>query len=178
MLLTNQKIMLADVSKTPRFGVKGPQAQTWLAALGFDLPARANSWLSTEKNLYLRLGASEFLIEANTDDTGIKLITDAAKIKVLGVYPVARSDASFLLSGNIVTTLLSEICALNLREEPYSNPLYMTQIAGISGTLLKLPTANQDTYRLWCDSTYQYYMYETLATIANSLGDLELTISN
>ena len=60
----SNQLALADVSLLPRYGVKGPQAATWLANAGIAIPAAANSWFVLPSNgLIARLGVSEFLLE-------------------------------------------------------------------------------------------------------------------
>jgi len=63
---------------------------------------------------------------------------------------------------------------LDLRHETYPQAIYMTQVAGISATLLQQKQDGDTVLRLWCDGTYHHYMLETLCTIAKEVGMLEL----
>ena len=60
----HELLSICDVSALNRFGVKGPNAAEWLAAASLTLPEAKNSWtLQGKRELVLRLGGSEYLIE-------------------------------------------------------------------------------------------------------------------
>jgi sarcosine oxidase subunit gamma len=166
-----QLLGIADVSCLARYGVKGPNAMQWLGERGVVIPASANAWtVSEQKTLVLRLGSSEFLLE---DQLGgfvcNKLESEAAR--VAGVYQVPRADAAFVVSGSETLNLFSELCSLDLREKSFAdNQLIMTQIAGISATVINKTIHGESVYRIWCDGTYGAYMWETLIEIAVELG--------
>jgi sarcosine oxidase subunit gamma len=169
-MVTDSKILITDVSHLPRFGIKGREAFAWLSLQKVTLPTIANSWVIGESlSLILRLGNSEFLVEDQKNDQTTTQLHTSSKNRTTGLYPVARADASFVLAGESVMDLLSEICMLDLSEEPYPQALYMTQIAGISATLLQQKIEGKAIVRLWCDGTYRHYMHETLNTIAKDI---------
>ena len=165
-----QALNITDVSMLARYGVKGPQAEKWLLGHGVAVPKNANSWvLNAGKTLVMRLGSSEFLIE---DLAGGKICKKLAadNVRVAGVYKVPHADAAYLLAGSEVLNLLSEVCALDLRESALpENQLVMTQVAGISATVLWQSIDNETIYRLWCDGTYSVYMKHVLLEIAGEL---------
>lgn len=166
-----QALSIVDVSALARYGVKGPQAEKWLVSHGVVVPAKENSWvLDDEKTLVMRLGTSEFLIEDQFGgQTCTKLVAD--NNRVAGVYKVPRADASFLLAGSDIHLLLSELCALDLRESTLSeNALVMTQVAAISATVVRQSINNETTYRLWCDGTYGVYMLHVISEIVEELN--------
>jgi sarcosine oxidase subunit gamma len=166
-----QVLGIVDVSCLARYGVKGPNAIQWLGERGVVIPASANAWtVSEQKTLVLRLGSSEFLLE---DQLGgfvcNKLASEAAR--VAGIYQVPRADAAFVVSGSETLNLFSELCSLDLREKSFAdNQLIMTQIAGISATVINQAVHGESGYRIWCDGTYGAYMWETLIEIAVELG--------
>ncbi|MEO7344614.1 MAG: hypothetical protein ABIU85_07245, partial [Methylotenera sp.] len=124
---------ITDVSCFERYGIKGPQASKWLADHELAIPSNPNSWtLCNQKNLVLRLGSSEFLIEDQLGGSASKkLAADVTRVE--GLYPVARADAAFILSGSEALNLLSELCSLDLRNNALlANDVVMTQVAGIS----------------------------------------------
>lgn len=169
---TRKKLLgVADVSCLVRYGVKGPNAAQWLLERGIDIPTNPNSWtLCEQKTLVLRLGSSEFLIEDQLGGSACgRLVTDTAR--VASVYKVPRADAAFILSGSEVLNLFSELCSLDLSEKSLAaNDLFMTQIAGISATVIRQILDGQPVYRIWCDGTYGPYMWEVLHEIATELG--------
>ena len=162
---------VADVSCLSRYGVKGPNATQWLLERGIAIPTTPNSWtLCEQKTLVLRLGSSEFLIEDQLGGTACaRLAADTAR--VASVYKVPRADAAFIVSGSEVLNLFSELCSLDLREKSLAaKDLIMTQVAGISATVIRQTLNGEPVYRIWCDGTYGPYMWEVLTEIASELG--------
>lgn len=163
---------LCDVSCFARFGVKGVNVAQWLSAMQVVLPQQANSWVATNgASLVLRLGFNEYLVEDLPGGSTCAQLKQAGQPKEYGVHAVPRNDASFILSGSKVQALFSEVCAIDLRESALQEgQLVMTQIAGISATLLRQTINGKPVYRMWCDGTYGPYMWETLLEIIEELG--------
>jgi sarcosine oxidase, subunit gamma len=163
-------LTITDVSNLLRYGVKGAQAAAWLVRRGVSIPDAPNTWVLHENTLVMRLGSSEFLLEDQTaGETCKKLLADTQRVP--NVYKVPRADASYLLAGSGVLDLLSELCALDLRENSLlENDVVMTQVAGISATILRQTINGEMVYRLWCDGTYAAFMSHTLTEIAVELG--------
>lgn len=168
-----QLLGVTDVSCFQRFSVKGPQAAAWLAARGMNTPAAINSWdEAAPGTMILRLGGSEFLLEdQHSGDTCATLAKGFKQAEVAGVYKVQRADAAFILSGSEALDLLSELCMLDLRDSALgANAVVMTQVAGISATLLRQTLNGQQVYRIWCDGTYGPYLWDMLTEVAKELG--------
>jgi sarcosine oxidase, subunit gamma len=163
-------LKVTDISKLERYGVKGAQAAVWLAQHGVSIPDAPNTWILHEQTLVMRLGSTEFLLEDQTGgEVCKKLLADTARVP--NVYKVPRADAAYLLAGSGVVNLLSELCALDLRESALlENDVVMTQVAGISATILRQTIDGETVYRLWCDGTYAAFMMHTLTEIAAELG--------
>lgn len=162
---------VADVSCLARYGVKGPNATQWLVDRGIAIPTNPNAWtLCEQKTLVLRLGSSEFLIEDQMGGSACsRLASDATR--VASVYKVPRSDAAFIISGDKALNLFSELCSLDLREKSLAaKDLIMTQVAGISATVIRQILNGEPVLRVWCDGTYGPYMWEVLTEIATELG--------
>jgi sarcosine oxidase subunit gamma len=162
---------VADVSCLSRYGVKGPNATQWLLERGIAIPTTPNSWTMCEqKTLVLRLGSSEFLIEDQFGGSACtRLASDTTRLE--SVYKVPRADAAFIVSGSDVLNLFSELCSLDLREKSLAaKDLIMTQVAGISATVIRQTLNGESVYRVWCDGTYGPYMWEVLIEIATELG--------
>ena len=162
---------ITDVSCFARYGVKGPNATQWLVDRGIAIPTNVNAWTTCEqKTLVLRLGSSEFLIEDQLGGSACsRLAIDATR--VASVYKVPRADAAFIVSGSEVLNLFSELCSLDLREKSLaSKDVIMTQVAGISATVIRQTLNGETIYRIWCDGTYGAYMWEVLLEIAAELG--------
>ena len=165
-----QQVGVCDVSCFARFGIKGPAAQAWLVAQGVQIPA-PNGWAQQPGGaLVLRLGNSEFLVE---DQPGSALCQQlaAADASGAGLYKVTRFDAAVILSGSEACNLLSELCTIDLSSKGLpGSSLTMTQLAGISATVLRQDLNGAPVYRIWCDGTYGPYLWETLFEIAKELG--------
>lgn len=163
-----QNLGVCDVSAFPRFGIKGANAQSWLSQHKVSIPELANGWTkSTADSLVLRLGNSEFLVEDHPASDLCAALNKACPMSDFGLYPVPRYDSSFMLSGQHVLSLLAELCSLDLGPKSLGNQqLFMTQVAGISATVLRQTLNGEDVYRLWCDGTYGAYMWDTLIEIA------------
>ena len=170
---------VTDVSCFERFGIKGPQAAKWLESQKFKTPPDINSWLESNNCLLLRLGGSEFLLEDQFGANNLKKLASFNQAKVAGAYRVTRADAAYLLSGSEVLNMLSELCMLDLRDSALpKNGLVMTQIAGISASLLRQNLHGEPVYRIWCDGTYGAYMWDMLLEVATELGGGAVGFSN
>jgi sarcosine oxidase subunit gamma len=167
-----QILGVCDVSFLPRFGVKGLNVLQWLRANRLNVPAEPNTWEAQESGaLLLRLGNSEFLLEDQPGGNACESLNAADGKSIHGLYKVLRNDASFILSGSDVLALFSELCSLDLRDKALAaNGLVMTQVAGISATVVRQYLNGEPVYRLWCDGTYGPYMWETLMEIATEHG--------
>jgi sarcosine oxidase subunit gamma len=174
-----QKLGVTDVSCRQRFGVKGPQASQWLATQKIKTPDSVNSWLMDKDVLVLRLGSSEFLVEQQVSGDVCKQLNEASEVNTAGVYKVLRADAAFVISGDHVMTMFSELCKLDLSEKALKpNQLIMTQVADISATLVPEIINDRLVIRLWCDGTYGAYMWRVLHQLAQELGGGAVGLTN
>ena len=162
---------ICDVSCFSRFGVKGRNVVQWLNEQKVEIPSEPNAWVQQGESLVLRLGNSEFLVEDQLEGKACGSLDGAVMPEAYGVYRIQRNDTALLLSGSHVQELFSEICAIDLRDGalPYGK-VVMTQMAGISVTVLRQKFNGEDVYRLWCDGTYGPYLWETLLEIAEEVG--------
>ncbi|MCL5059922.1 MAG: hypothetical protein M1449_05070 [Candidatus Thermoplasmatota archaeon] len=157
-------IAFDDMSRTPRAGVKGPGAAAWLAALGLPVPEKPNSWLPLPGGLIARLGMTEFLVEG---PESAKLAAPLAH----GVYPVLRQDTALRLRGERLDELLLEICSVDFRAlDPVAHPVVLTSMAGVGVTAIPSEENGTPCIRLWCDSTWGIWFFETLAGVAGELA--------
>ena len=164
------KLGVTDVSCFTRFGIKGAEASSWLASQGLQTPSNINSWIEHDNTLVLRLGGSEFLIEDQYHGKTCQKLTGFNQATTPSAYKVQRADAAFILSGSEVLNMLSELCMLDLRDSALaSHTVVMTQIAGISATLLRQQLNGEQVYRVWCDGTYGPYMWDMLLEVAGEL---------
>lgn len=168
----NTRLGLADLSFLTRFGVKGPGAAAWLATQGVSVSDRPNTWVALPGGgLVARLGMTEFLVEDSLESQIAPRLQLASRQPPERVYPVLRQDLAIGLYGEAVNELLLETCninfqALNLTEYP----VVLTTMVGVGVTVLPGERAGLPYYRLWCDSTFGSYFWQTLSDIARELG--------
>ncbi len=162
------QIAIADLSSQPRFGVKGPGAAAWLSSLLLPIPDRPNAWLPLDHDsLIARLGLNEYLIESASAWTKFTAVQTFPS----QVYPVLRQDAAIALSGQTVNELLLQTCninfqALNLAERP----LVITTMVGVTVQVIPIAVNGEVTYRIWADSTFGPYLWQTLLKVARDLN--------
>ena len=157
------EIVFENVSRTPRAGVKGPGAAAWLAALDVPVPRAPNSWLPLPGGLIARLGLAEFLVEG---PESAKLAAPLAH----GVYPVLRQDTALMLKGTHLNDLLLETCSVDFRAlDLATRPVVLTSMAGVGVTVIPGEEGGMPCTRLWCDSTWGEWFFETLTGIAGEL---------
>jgi sarcosine oxidase subunit gamma len=175
--------MLRNHSARPRFGCKGPAAESWLGELGLEVPAPANSWTCERGDILVaRLATSEFLIEsmapANARLSEIaEALLDPTQRRA-GLVPVLRQDCVLELAGERANDLLVETCNVDFRPlarnaQAVSGPLVLTSMIGVGVTVVPRREDNRLTYTIWCDPSFGHYFESTLTTVANELSPQE-----
>lgn len=171
--------MLVDRSARPRFGCKGPAAESWLRELGFDVPAPANAWVCERGDvLVARLATSEFLVESLSPANGRIAEIAAALLDPVqrrpGLYPVLRQDKVLELAGGRANDVLAETCNVDFR--PLANDaraengsLVMTSMIGVGVTVIPRREGDHVGFTIWCDPSFADYFESTLAQVASEL---------
>ncbi len=164
-------IGICDVSALVRAGLKGPGAEAWLAARNVPVPAAANSWTHAGGGLVARLARTEFLIEDGCDDVAAARLRAELQAGEPGVYPVIRQDCALALAGAAVNELLVQTCNADFASQSAADSIVtLTQMVGVSVTVLRDDRGTVPCYRVWCDGTMGPYFWETLIGIAEELG--------
>jgi sarcosine oxidase subunit gamma len=162
-------VWLRDGSLRPRFGCKGPEAASWLAALGFTVSQPANSFaLDGSGSLVARLGTGEFLVEAMGADAQA-IATARVRLPAPGVYPVIRQDAAFTLGGPRANDLLLETCSYPFAHEARPDVVVMTSMVGVGVTVIPRRAGTVE-FDVWCDPSFGLYLWSTLVGIAEEKG--------
>jgi sarcosine oxidase gamma subunit len=168
-----------DLTARHRFGCKGPAAEAWLRANGFDVPPAANSARTSQSHAWVaRLATSEFLIE-DLGGAGESVLSAwralASTHPPAGVYPVLRQDFVVGISGPGTKSLLRQIC--NVDFEPLfesrctpDHPVVLTSMAGVG--VLAWPSGGGDpcSITLWLDPSFAHYLRDTLRSISQDIG--------
>ena len=159
---------IADVSMTPRVGLKGPGAAAWLSDAGVPLPQGPNQFLFLPQGGFvLRLGMTEYLIES-PDSAWVASL--GARPRTAGVYPVLRQDAALQVAGEQMSSLWVQVCNVDLRRLHQGMSVVLTSMAGVSVTVLAVDRPQGPLFHVWCDGTFGPYLSETLCGIAEELG--------
>ncbi|HWB12110.1 MAG TPA: 2Fe-2S iron-sulfur cluster-binding protein [Pirellulales bacterium] len=167
-------IQLCDVSTSPRMTLKGPAAGEFLSKNGLALPEQIYDHLPLDGGgLIVRTGRSEFLIEDSwtqgPDAQRERGVVDRLRQAILtpspGVLSVWRQDVSLLICGSETESLLAEVCSFNFREA--GERFVMTQLAGVSCSILRRQFRGLPAYQLWADGTYGPYLWETLLDVSS-----------
>lgn len=172
-------VVLSPLCWRRRCGLKGPSAEAWLAARGFNAAPGANSWAVTDGVLVGRLATSEFLVEALSPAAQAPVATAtlalAAPERPAGVYPVARQDLVIRLRGPRLNDLLRQTCSVDfapLLAAPGSatGPLVMTSMVGVGVVAVPSAGAMGSELCLWADPSFGTYFWTTLLEVAADMG--------
>jgi sarcosine oxidase subunit gamma len=149
--------------------IKGPSAIDFVTKHGLPLLERIYDYHSLANGgLMVRTGRTEFLIEDGLSGDVIAQLREALTVSPSGVLPIWRQDVSLLLSGSDVVSLLAEVCSFNFRNA--GDQFVMTQLAGVSCSILPRTWNGLSAYQLWADGTYGPYLWDTLLRIARESG--------
>lgn len=163
------KVGICDVSALARLMLKGPDAAELLRASDVVVPPRIyDSGPLKGGGICARTGAMEFFIEDGWHGNAIARLRDDIKERAAGVLPVWRQDISLMISGSDATTLLAQVCSFNFSAA--GEQFVMTQVAGVSCSVLRRDRAGLPVWQLWADGTYGSYLWQTLVEIARELG--------
>ena len=73
-----------------------------------------------------------------------------------------------MVTGSESESLLSQVCNFNLRNS--GDDLVMTQLAGVSCSILKRRWGELSGYQIWSDGTFGPYLWATLLGLVRQLG--------
>ncbi len=163
-------LALCDVSALQKLGIKGPDAERFVADRGIAVPqAVYESQGLTDGGLIVRLAKDELMLESGISGEVLpQLSSDLTSAEGL-VFRVDRQDATFLLTGSRATEVLAQSCSINFRDAAVSQ-LLLTRVAGVSCGVLPDTIGDRRIFRLWVDYTYAMYLWTTLVQISEDLG--------
>ncbi|MCS6853660.1 MAG: 2Fe-2S iron-sulfur cluster-binding protein [Elioraea sp.] len=153
-----------------RLGFKGPRAEELACALG-NLPAPNRRTVLAGGIQMLRLGLSEFLLDASLAESACALTTLATRLSRggPGVFPVLREDAALLVQGPKLRDLLLQVCAVDLAGAE-EDEVVMTAVAGVPAIATRHSVSGQQAVRLIFDPTWQPYLQSTLEAVAADIA--------
>jgi sarcosine oxidase subunit gamma len=164
-----ESLGICDLSALAKLGVKGPEAATWLARQGLDVPADVlDVGRLPGGGVIARIAADEFLLEdgpnGHISSMAARLASDPT-----GPFAVVRQEATFLLSGRRSLEVLAQTCAIDFRAAVLSR-LVFTRVAGVTCAVTPELVGEVPAFRLWVDGTYAEYLWEVLVSIGEERG--------
>ena len=172
-------LRIEDLSGRARCGCKGPEAEGWLRAHGFSVPAAPNSAaVDPDGVLVARLASSEFLIEA-VSGSGERLARVRGELgpasRPAGVYPVARQDLVVGLHGPGLQSLLRQICSVDFvplfeAAGRDSGPVALTSMVGVGVVAWPRRSESGANLTVWSDPSFAHYLWTTLLEVGRSVG--------
>ena len=162
---------ICDASCLQCWGLKGPEADTWLVAQSWQAADDIySSWTSKEGLQIFRLGKDEFLIAAapNTSEESLTSIGASSLVQDNTIL-FRRQDAVFVLTGLRATQLLAQTCGIHWNEMGLDQ-LVLTRVAGVSCTILPTERDGNPMFRIWLEPSYAIYLWQQIFTICRDLG--------
>jgi sarcosine oxidase subunit gamma len=164
-----QSLALCDLSALPKFGVKGPAAETFLRGQDIIVPGTTyDTRPLVGGGLIVRFGATDFFLEGGTSGAVLSRVS-AALDSEPGVYRVERQDSTFLLCGARALEVLAQLCSIDFRDAP-PRRLALTRAGGVNCGILPDPAHPIPHFRFWVDPSYAVSFWEVLVEIAGELG--------
>ena len=163
-----------NIAHMKRFGLKGPNAASWLQQRGVTIPERANSWYAVHEgddDIVIRLGHAEFFLEYG-DDEKLRAVAAELATPIPGVYPVLREDRAFALGGPAADDVLAQMCNVNFSALRYEREAVMTMMIGVAVVVVSQGNGALRRYRLWCDPSYGDYFESSLRDVVASAAGM------
>ena len=170
--MSNIAIQLDYLGVLPRLGLKGPEVSRWLRDQSITVPVDVLSAAPIDSGAWIaRLGAAEFLIEGTADNDFVSHLWKKLSPLPMGVFPIVRCDATFVLSGRDAHLALAQTCAIDF-STALSQRVIFSRVAGVSCGILPEVSGSAIKHRLWVELSYAAYLWNTLTSIVIDLGGL------
>jgi glycine cleavage system aminomethyltransferase T len=161
---------LCDLSGLAKLGIKGNDAERWLAEQGIQTPGTIyRSERLPDGGIVIRVAGDEFMLESGLTNQTVPQLAGRPATTTGRVDAVPRQDATFLLVGSKAIDVLAQTSGINFRKEE-DQRLILTRLAGTSCGVFPEQIDQVQAYRLWVDPSYAVYLWETLAQICDDLG--------
>lgn len=172
-LLSTTELAMRELPPGSRFGLKGEGAAALLAQSTLFLPTEINQAVVADGVIVLRLGAEEFLVDADADAAEDALA--AHRERLIGcllawprclLLPRETSHVRLRVTGRSAPMLLARVSQVDLR--PATSPpgkVLQTLMAHVV-VVLRVCESGFDIY---VEASYADYLADTLKTIAATL---------
>lgn len=172
-LLSTTELAMREMPPGSRFGIKGEGAAALLVEGALLLPTEINQAMVAHGVIVLRLGAEEFLVDA--DAGGVEDALAAHRERLIGclqawprclLLPRETSHVRLRVTGRSAPMLLARVSQVDLR--PATSPpgkVLQTLMAHVV-VVLRVCESGFDIY---VEASYADYLADTLKTIAATL---------
>lgn len=165
----NTPVVLEELSRCDRMGLKGRCATEWLKAQGLTLPDVANRWhVGSDGMTVARYADNEYVLA----DFSQPVSSPVAEIRQAlensrpqGCYSVPRADSQvvFKLSGAHVMDVLSALCPADVRERAFQpGDVLQTICAGVSAQIWNVSVKDHPQVIILCDVSVGHHQREAL----------------
>ena len=164
-----QSLAICDLGTRPKFGLKGRDAEQWLANEGIDIPVgvyETRPW--SDGGLIARFGRYEFFLEGGAENSTVESLVGRLAETGTQVYFVEHQEAAFLLTGSRSRELLAQTCGINFHTAKLDQVIF-TRVAGVSCCVLPHSIDDCDAYGIWVDPSYAESLWDDLVEICKSL---------
>ena len=167
---TMQSLGLCDMSGLQKFGLKGRDAESLLRNVNIDVPANIfESRRLVDDGLIIRFGADEFFLENGIRNKSVSVISRQLDLQNRQAFHVDHQEATFLLTGSRVLTVLSQTCGIDFQQATPRQAIF-TRVAGVSCCVFPDEADGFLCYRIWVDPSYAVYLWDTLVAVCENLG--------
>lgn len=164
--LISDKLVLSDLTASPRFGLKGGGSAAWLAAQGITLPA-VNRIGEHRGMRVLRLGNEDILLLAESEAEPLAQVKAAWQAAAAPKgYSSWREEgwAWMRLSGPRLAEAMSSLCALDLRPRKFgADDIAQTRVGHIEAVTFRSPAG----FDILFDITASAYFARAVAAVAD-----------
>lgn len=156
---------LADLSSSPRAGIKGKDPSRWIRRKGYSVGVESNrSYLQEDGVLVTRLSPGELLVLSDPADPATDVATSTHE-STYECYSVRRQDSHywFAIKGVRAPEMLAKLCGVNLSPEVFADhSVAQTSVARTSAVIVRHDVEDALNYYMLGDSSTVVYMWNCL----------------
>ena len=165
-----QTLGLSDLSGPEKLGVRGPDAESWLADQAVEIPPDIyESRRLADGGFIVRIATDEFLLESGFANESVRALVARLDAQTGALWRVPRQEATFLLVGSRALDVLSQTCGFDFHHAPQLH-LVLTRVASVSCGVFPDSVPHTSAFRFWVDYTYAIYLWEELVKICEDLN--------
>lgn len=171
MLPRAQRLVVADLTAQPRFGIKGPGSAAWLEGRGFALSV-VNRAAHRDGLRLLRLGGEDFLATGSAGEIAdlTRAWNDSSGQR--GYWSWREEGWAWLrLSGPSIDAVMASLCAVDLRAGRFAqDEIAQTRVAHIEAVVVRAPAG----FDIFFDIASTAYFVRAVTIAAHAFdGDLQ-----